>query len=214
MAKRIHDLEEFEKPREKLREKGPAALSDRELIAILLGSGSQERSVLQVASNIKKLVREKDGDLELNDLLELDGVGLAKASRLLAGLEWARRLDGIDGTVINQPEDVLPLINFIRDKTQEYFICISLNGAHEVNQTRVVTKGLVNKTQVHPREVFAPVLQDRATAVIFAHNHPSGSLKIGERDRELTQKLREAGKLLGIEVLDHLVVTKKGFEKI
>jgi DNA repair protein RadC len=214
MTKRIEELDDFEKPREKLREKGPEALDDRELIAIQLGSGSTDKPVLQLATRIKKEIQNKGQDLNLDDLLKFEGVGLAKASRILSGIELSRRLFRQEGKVIESPEDVLPLIEFIRDKDQEYFVSVSLNGANEVIDTRVVTKGLVNKTQVHPREVFAPVLQDRATSVIFAHNHPSGSLEIGKKDRELTRKLEEAAELLGIKVLDHLIVTKKEFLKV
>ncbi len=123
----------------------------------------------------------KTEDLKLEDLLEYDGIGLAKASRILAGLELFERIFRDEGRTIESAEDTLPLLEDIRDKEQEYFVCISLDGAHKVIEDRVVTKGLVNQTQIHPREVFAPVLKDRAAAVIFAHNHPSRSLEIGTR---------------------------------
>lgn len=197
-----------------MKERGPSALEDGELIAVLLGSGSTENTVLHLARHLKKEIRNKAESLSLEDLLDYDGIGLAKASRILAGLELFRRILKDDGRVIESVEDALPLLEFIRNKRQEYFVCISLNGAHEVIENRVVTKGLVNKTQVHPREVFAPVLEDRATAVIFAHNHPSGSLEIGGKDRKLTEKLMEAADLLGIEVLDHLILAGSKYTSI
>lgn len=181
---------------------------------MLLGSGSSENTVLQLAGRLRKQIDRKAENLKLEDLLEYDGIGLAKASRILAGLELFERVFRDDGRVIESAEDTLPLLENIRDKDQEYFVCISLNGAHEVIEDRIVTKGLVNQTQIHPREVFAPVLKDRAAAVIFAHNHPSGSLEIGDRDRKITEKLVEAADLLGIEVLDHLIVAGPKYTSI
>jgi DNA repair protein RadC len=107
--------------------------------------------------------------------------------------------------------DVLPLLADIAGKQQEHFICISLNGAHEVIEKRVVTIGLLDKSPVHPREVFADVIADRAAAVIFAHNHPSGNVQPSDVDRHTHDQLTEAGKILGLRVLDHLIVTRKGY---
>jgi len=112
---------------------------------------------------------------------------------------------------ISCAKDVLPLLTDIAGKQQEYFICISLNGANEVVEKRVVTIGLLDKSPVHPREVFADVIADRAASVIFAHNHPSGDLQPSEADLRLQDQLTEAGKILGIRVLDHLIVAKKGY---
>jgi DNA repair protein RadC len=106
---------------------------------------------------------------------------------------------------------VLPLLNDISGKQQEYFVCISLNGANEVIEKRVVTIGLLDKSPVHPREVFADVIADRAAGVIFAHNHPSGDLQPSEADLQLQDQLTEAGKILGISVLDHIIVSRKGY---
>jgi len=110
-----------------------------------------------------------------------------------------------------EPKDVLPMLSDIMNKQQEYFVCISLNGANEIIEKRIVTVGLVDKTQVHPREVFADVIGDRAASVIIAHNHPSGELRPSENDLKVHKQLTEAGKILGIKVLDHLIVTKKGY---
>lgn len=112
---------------------------------------------------------------------------------------------------INCAKDVLPLVSDIAGKQQEYFLCISLNGANEVIGKRVVTIGLVDKSPVHPREVFADVIADRAAAVIFAHNHPSGELQPSEADLHMHDQLTEAGKILGLRVLDHVIVTRKGY---
>jgi DNA repair protein RadC len=106
---------------------------------------------------------------------------------------------------------VLPLIRHFADRKQEHFICVSLNGANEIIATRVVSVGLVNKTQVHPREVFADPITDRASAVIVAHNHPSGSLEPSKEDIDITARLKSAGEILGIRLLDHVIFNSKGY---
>ena len=115
-----------------------------------------------------------------------------------------------EGIKIETPVDVLPLVRHYGDRRQEHFLCISLNGANEVITTRIVSVGLVNKTQVHPREVFAEPITDRASAVILAHNHPSGNLAPSKEDLQITQQLKEAGETLGITVLDHIIFGQKG----
>ena len=138
-------------------------------------------------------------------------MGLAKAAQILSAFELARR-HLLKDTVKNcRAKDVLPLVADIAGKQQEYFVCISLNGANEVIEKRVVTIGLLDKSPVHPREVFADVIADRAAAVIFAHNHPSGELQPSEADLRMHEQLTEAAKILGLRVLDHVIVTRKGY---
>jgi DNA repair protein RadC len=208
---KIKDLPKNERPREKLLAKGAIHLSDQELLAIILGKGTQKLDVLSLSRKIVKLLDEKGIDFDVNELLKVEGIGTAKAALLAAAFEFVRRRIRPEGVKINQPADVLPLINHFADRSQEHFLCVSLNGAHEVLSLRVITIGLVNKTQVHPREVFADVIAERATAIIVAHNHPSGNLEPSDSDRRLTQQLVEAGQILGIKVLDHVIISKKGF---
>ncbi|HLG15667.1 MAG TPA: DNA repair protein RadC [Blastocatellia bacterium] len=208
--KTIKDMPEHSRPREKLREKGVAALSDEELVAAILGMGTAGVDVRTIAKQVASLIREHKEDLNLDHLLEVPGMGLAKASQVLSAFELARR-HLLKGAIrIESAEDVLPLIADIAGKQQEYFICISLNGANEVIEKRIVTIGLLDKTAVHPREVFADVIVDRAASVIFAHNHPSGELQPSEADIRLHDQLTEAGRLLGLRVLDHVIITRKG----
>jgi DNA repair protein RadC len=209
--KKLRDLAAAERPREKLQAKGPEALSDLELLAILLGSGTKESDVLTVAGRILKVLDGRNEKLSLEELLKIEGVGPAKASLIAAALEFARRRIRPEGLRISFPPDVLPLIRHFADRKQEHFICASLNGANEVIATRVVSVGLVNKTQVHPREVFADPLIDRASAVIVAHNHPSGSLEPSKEDIDITGQLKSAGEILGIRLLDHIVFNAKGY---
>lgn len=208
--KRIKELPDFDRPREKLTLKGPQALSDAELLAILLGSGAKGRSALELASAILKKLGSKLDQLQVEDLTSFEGIGQAKACQVLAAFELARRHLLRESYPIRQPEDALPYLQHIADKKQEYFICLTLNGAREVIESRVVTVGLVDSSQIHPREVFADAIADRAASVIVAHNHPSGALAPSPEDLALTRQLVEAGKIMGIEVLDHIIVTKRG----
>jgi len=210
-GKHIKELPELDRPREKLIAKGEAALSDVELLAVLLGSGVKGVGVLDLSA---KILRKLEGRLDRIDVLTLQsiaGVGQAKACQLAAAFELARRHLLKEKTVIREAKDVLPYVQGVRSKKQEHFVCVSLNGANEVIECRVVTVGLLNTNQVHPREVFADPITDRAAAVVVAHNHPSGVLKASPEDIALTKRLVKAGELLGIHVLDHLIVTQKGY---
>ncbi len=208
--KTIKDLPAHSRPREKLQERGASALTDEELVAAIIGMGTAGRDVRAIAKQVAARIRERQEDLSLGDLMEVPGMGLAKAAQILSAFELARRHLLKEAVKINRSQDVLPLVSDLADKRQEHFLCISLNGANEVIEKRIVTIGLLNMSPVHPREVFADVLVDRAASVIFAHNHPSGDLQPSETDLRMHEQLTEAGKILGLRVLDHIIVTKKG----
>ncbi|MEA3239160.1 MAG: DNA repair protein RadC [Candidatus Bipolaricaulota bacterium] len=209
--KMIKDLPELDRPREKLLSKGPMALSDSELLAILIGSGMKGTNALTLATKILRKIDLRSDKLDVDALEEIPGVGPAKASRIAAAFELVRRRLQREGTRVREAKDVLPFVQQIRDKHQEYFLCLSLNGANEVIENRVVTVGLLDSNQVHPREVYADPLTDRAASIIVAHNHPSGTLEASPEDVALTDRLARAGKLLGIPLLDHIIVTKRGY---
>lgn len=211
MAKRITELAEKDRPREKLQEKGAEALSDIELLAILLGSGTQKHDVLMVAKKVIKIIDEKGVSLSVKDLMGIEGIGTAKATALTAAFEFVRRRIKPEGLKIKSPTDILPMIQHYSDRKQEHFLSISINGANEVMNVRVVTIGLVNQSQVHPREIFADVLMDRASSLIIAHNHPSGNLQPSNEDIDITHKIFEAGRTLGIKLMDHIIFSKKGY---
>jgi DNA repair protein RadC len=147
----------------------------------------------------------------VEELSGLAGIGQTKACSIVAMLEFGRRRWGAAGTRINHPEDIYALVRHHADRRQERFICISLNGAHEVLAVRIVTIGLVNKTIVHPREVFADPILDRSSAVIVAHNHPSGQLIPSGEDDEVTERLRAASEILGLHFLDHVIFSDRSF---
>ena len=204
-------MPEYDRPREKLRAKGAAGLSDEELVQVILGRGVEGHDVRSMSKEIAGIIEQKKTALTEMDLTAIPGMGPAKAYQLLAAFELARRHLIKDTIKITKAEDVLPLLTDIASKQQEYFVCISLNGANEVIEKRVVTIGLLNHSQVHPREVFADVIADRAASVIFAHNHPSGELQPSEADLKIHEQLIQAAKILGIRVLDQIIVTRKGY---
>jgi len=208
----INALCDTERPREKLLARGAVSLTDRELLTVLLGSGTKRHDVFQVAGNILKTMDcQRQGMVRIETLRKIDGVGPAKACTIAAALEFSRRRIRPEGVKISFPPDVMPLIQHYADRKQEYFLCISLNGANEVIKERVVTVGLVNKSQAHPREVFADPITDRATAVIIAHNHPSGKLSPSAEDIEITRQLKDAGDVLGIKLLDHIIFNRYAY---
>jgi DNA repair protein RadC len=210
-VKTIKDMPEHSRPREKLREKGAAALTDEELVAAILGMGTAGIDVRTISRQVAGLICEHREGLTLDHLLSVPGMGLAKSGQILSAFELARRHLMKETIKIECAADLLPLLADIRLKSQEHFICISLNGANELIEKRIVTIGLLDRSLVHPRDVYADVLTDRAAAVIFAHNHPSGDLQPSDADLKTQEQLIQAAKILGIRVLDHVIVSKKGY---
>ncbi len=209
--KKIRDLPESERPRERLLAKGASFLNDEELLAILIGKGTPNHDVLSLAKKLVKVVDQRGLDLEAEDILGIDGIGKAKAALIAAAFEFARRRIRPEGIKIQSPRDVLPLIRHYADRKQEHFLSVSLNGANEVMRVRVVTIGLINMSHVHPQEVFADIIAERASSLIVAHNHPSGSLNPSREDVSVTRQLKQAGEILGIKLLDHIIFSLKGY---
>jgi len=211
MSRPFDKIPKHERPREKLLARGPKSLTDQELLAILLGKGTPKMDVMTLAGKLVKVVDEKGLELHPEDLVQFNGVGDAKATLILAAIEFARRRIKPEGTKIETPADLLPLIRHYADRKQEHFISASINGANEVMNIRVVSIGLVDRTSVHPREVFADALTDRASGVIVAHNHPAGSLEPSAWDVEVTKQLKAAGEIVGVALLDHIIFNKSGY---
>jgi DNA repair protein RadC len=207
----IRERPPVERPRERILATGAQSLSDLDLISTLIGSGGKGRTVDQLARRIQHALDACGQDIAAEELMKIEGLGPAKASVVAAAIELGRRRFPAMKTRIIHPESAFPLIQHYGDRLQEHFIRISLNGAHEVISIGVVSIGLVNRTIVHPREVFADPIRERSTAVIVAHNHPSGNLQPSREDREITVRLKEAGAILGISLLDHLIFSSGGF---
>lgn len=208
---KLKHLPQHLRPREKLLDRGAAALSDKELLALVLGRGTARHDALSLSEKLIPLIDEKGTALAPEDLTAVPGIGRAGAAKLVAAFEFARRRIRPRGIKVQRPEQVLPLIRHYSDRQQEHFICVSLNGASEVMTVRVVTIGLVNKSQVHPREVFSDPIAERAAAIIAAHNHPSGDLTPSGEDLAVTRRLVKAGALLGIPLMDHIIFHGSNF---
>lgn len=211
MTRRIHEIPAADRPREKLLRNGAAALSDQELLAVLLGKGTPGMDVMKLAAKLAKVIDEKGLGVRADDLREFEGVGDAKATLVLAALEFARRRIKPEGITIHTPADLLPHVRHYADRKQEHFLCASINGANEILNIRVVSIGLVDRTPVHPREVFADALADRASGIIVAHNHPVGGLEPSPADIEATKQLKAAGVVMGIALLDHIIFNRTGY---
>ena len=209
--KAVNEIPIEDRPRERLAARGAESLSDTELLAVILGSGSKQYRVHKLAASVLKIFNSLNGSTSYKDLKNIPGIGPAKASLLSASLEFARRQIRPAGVRIRDSSDVFSLIRHIGDRKQEHFVCISLNGAHEVIATRVVTVGLVNSSQIHPREVFSDPILDRAASIIVAHNHPSGNLRPSQADIEVTKRLKESGEILGIKLLDHVIFSESSY---
>jgi len=200
------------RPRERLLLQGAGRLSDLDLAALIIGSGIKGNSVDKIAEKLVQILDQTSAPvIEVQAVRAIPGIGAAKAAQICAALEYARRRLRPAENRIRFPQDLLPVIRHYADRRREHFLSISLNGAHEVISVRVVSIGSVNRTIVHPREVFCEPLQDRATAVLAAHNHPSGNVDPSDEDREITTRLRQAGETLGSSLLDHIIFTQNSY---
>ena len=209
--KSIREMHQYDKPREKLAHRGTQALKNEELLSVLLGSGVQGKDVRKLSREIITLF-EKDFDaLSLKRLCDIHGLGLAKASQILAAIELSKRYLIQNNQRITSAKDVYEELSSFGSKKQEHFLTITLDGASHIIETRTVFIGTLNQSMVHPREVFADAISDRAAGVIIAHNHPSGTLEASRADIQITQRLKEVAKLVGIELLDHVILTSGGY---
>ena len=211
----IKDRRKDLRPREKLQEKGAQSLSDYELLMAIIGSGNAQADVTKIARDVLKLLKQYGGGIPYQSLSEVGGIGKAKATEIVAAFELAGRylLDS-ERPIIDSPEKAVEQLNDIRGKKQEYFVCLTLDGANRLIAKRVITIGTLTSSLVHPREVFADAITDRAASVIVAHNHPSGNLQPSEADKSVTLRLEKAGEMVGISVVDHLIVTKESYSSI
>jgi DNA repair protein RadC len=177
----------------------------------LLGSGLPGRDVSALATDILKVIEKEKENITLDKLTKVQGIGKAKAGQILSAFELAKRYLIKDEKKIRNTDDIISLVQDIRDKKQEHFITITLTGASGLIEKREVFKGTVNHSMVHPREIFADAISDRAAGIIFVHNHPADDAQPSEADIKLTHQLCEAAKLMGIQVIDHIIVTKNNY---
>jgi DNA repair protein RadC len=212
----IRDLPKEERPRERLVKFGEQALSAQELLQLILGRGVSGESVVVTAQKLLTQFGslQKLAEASIEELSSIKGIGLAKAAQLKAVFEIGRRLSlqnvNYRGKEITNPEKVFNLIKSrLKDYHKEHFYVIALDSRNY--SIAEISVGTLNENIVHPREVFTEAIKNRAASVIFVHNHPSGNPQPSEEDLEITKRLVEASKILGIEVLDHIIITKEGF---
>ncbi|MFJ7927716.1 DNA repair protein RadC [Peribacillus sp. NPDC096448] len=208
----IRDYPKEERPRERFLQDGPRSLSNQELLALLLRTGSREESVLQLScrliNSFKGLRLLKEASVE--ELIVIKGIGEAKAIQILASVELGRRINNLndqDRYVIRSPEDGANYcMEEMRFLSQEHFVCLYLNTKNQVLQKTTVFIGSLNASIVHPREVFKEAFKRSAASIICLHNHPSGDPSPSREDIEVTKRLVECGKIIGIEILDHIII--------
>ena len=209
---KIKDLPKSDRPREKLIAKGAENLKDSELLAILLRTGKAGKNVIEIASQIlSKYSKKRLLQMTYDDLSKISGIDSAKATTLLAAFELSKRALEVNDTnlpVINNAKDAVAQLSDMRDLKKEHFMALYLNAKNQLVHKETISMGTLNANLVHPREVFEPALKYSAAQIIVAHNHPSGDPKPSEDDLEVTKRLTEAGKMMGIEIMDHVIVSK------
>ena len=207
----VRDYPLEERPRERMIREGAEALSNQELLAILLRTGTHRESVLQLASRLLKEIGSirRLYDISIDELMQIKGIGQAKAVQIKAGVELGRRVaqKAKEQAVIRSPQDAAAyLIERLQLESQEKFYCLYLNTKNQVVFEKTVFVGSLNASIVHPREVYKEALKWSAASIIVAHNHPSGDPTPSHEDIQVTRRLKEAGEILGIECLDHLII--------
>jgi DNA repair protein RadC len=217
----IHDLPRAERPRERLQRHGAEALSTAELIAVLMGRGSRGESILLTAQKLlaKFGNLHNIADASIEELSTVRGIGTAKAMQLKAAFELGKRLDDPDynektAAVQSPQEAYISIQDKLKGKKKEYFYILCLDTRNRVNNKKQVSMGNLDSSIVHPREVFKDAISSLAASVIFVHNHPSGDLEPSSEDISLTKRLVDAGELLGIPVLDHIIVSDRGYTSL
>jgi DNA repair protein RadC len=217
MSLMIRDFPEDERPRERLISDGPESLANHELLAILLRTGTKDESVLQLAN---RLLNHFEGlrllkDATIEEITSIKGIGTAKAVQILAAIELGRRISRLqydERYVIRSPEDGAKYVmEDMRFLSQEHFVCLYLNTKNQVIHRKTVFIGSLNASIVHPREVFKEAIKRSAASIICAHNHPSGDPTPSREDIEVTKRLVECGRMIGIELLDHLIIGDRKF---
>lgn len=202
-----------EKPdiREQVLRHGLSYPSDEELVMLILGSGTRETPVRQLSREAVRALYGANQEDIISALNSVKGIGTGKSLALAAAIEFGRRRTAHLHSIIRQPKDVIPFLKNYSVMSKEHFICVTLNGGHEIIQIRVASIGTINKTLVHPREIFSEALIENAAAMIVAHNHPSGTCEPSEEDVRTTQTLISASRIIGISLLDHIILDRDSY---
>ena len=210
---KIKDIPKIDRPRERFLKKGPEALSKSDLLAILLGSGIKGTNVQQLSQQIIKKFGKDFLNITVDNLQGIPGIGQAKALQIASAISLVKRFYTDDQTNeirINNSQDVLSLTYDLRDKKKEHLVCLYLNARNVLLKKEIISVGLLDKTLLHPREIFYPATELNAASVILVHNHPSGDSAPSEKDVEIVEKIAQAGEIMGISVIDFVIISEKG----
>jgi len=210
---KIKDIPKVDRPRERFLKKGPEALSKSDLLAILLGSGIKGKNVQKLSQQIIKKFGKNFLNITVNDLQKVSGIGQAKALQIASAISLVKRYytDGKTNEIaIKNSKDVLSLTYDLRGKKREYLVCLYLDARNVLLKKEVVSVGLLDKTLIHPREVFYPATEINAASVILIHNHPSGDSSPSEKDIQIVEKITQAGGIMGIPVIDFIIISESG----
>lgn len=210
---KIKDLQPIERPQEKLIKYGVKRLTNVELLALILRSGTREEGVINLARKILNL-SSKSKELMLTDLKRIDGVGISKACQVIACFELGKRLFADQTISIFSPSEILHELKDTRQSKKEHFIAFYLDVRNQVIKKETISMGTINASLVHPREVFEPAVRYTAASIILTHNHPSGVSTPSDEDLKLTTRLIKSGELLGIEIIDHIIVAEKEYTSL
>lgn len=202
-------MEKIEKPdiREQTLQKGLLFPNDEELLMLILGNGIKGCPVRKLSRKVNNVVKQSTSDTIIQNLSQIKGMGISRILAVAAAVEYGRRRNCSHGVQIRHPSDLVPYVQPYALKKKEYFLCVTLNGNHEILQVHEVSVGTVDKSVIYPREVFVPAIQESAAAIVLCHNHPSGSTEPSGADIETTKSLLEASKIIGIPVLDHIIIS-------
>ena len=212
---KIKNLPEFSRPREKMKEKGVSGLKKRELLAILLRTGTKDKNALQLADDLlDKYPSDRLLKATFKELENIKGIGPAKTAQVLAAVELGSRLfkeKEKEEVYINSTEDIVKECSNLKDLKKESFVVLCLDGRNRLLMKETVSIGTLNASLVHPREVFKPAIEVSAASVIIVHNHPSGDPEPSREDIKVSNQIIEAGEILGIPVIDHVVIGDRAY---
>lgn len=199
------------KPREKLEKYWTQKLEWAELVAVILGSWIKGIDVFKLSKKVFTIIESKKQDLKMEDLLKIKWIWKVKAMQIVSAFELAKRYFVKSDIVINHIQDILSQVQEYRTKKQEYLLCLTLDWASRLINKRVITIWLLNQSLVHPREVFADAIEDRANSIILIHNHPSWTTSPSYEDKIITDRLKEVSGIIWIKLLDHVIITKDDY---
>ena len=208
---KIKDIPKIDRPRERFLQKGAEALSKSDLLAIFLGSGIKGKNVKQLSEDIIKKFGNNFLGITVDDLLEISGIGQAKALQIISAISLVKRFyeeKSPNESIVKNSQDVLSLTYDLRDKKKEHLVCLYLNARNVLLKKEIISIGLLDKTLLHPREIFYPAIEINASSIILVHNHPSGDVLPSEQDNQIVENIAKAGEIMGISVIDFIIISE------